>query len=138
MASRILAAHQLNYLLWLGYLYKAGQADVFVLADDVQYTKHGYINRNRVRTRGRMGQLLGEVELEMDQPWGRKHINTIEWNYHNAPFFDLYMPALQDVLGAAPQRLKELNLSLFIYLLKQLEIDTEIRLSSELELLSCR
>lgn len=91
-----------------------------------------------VRSRGRMGQLLGEVELEMDQPWGRKHINTIEWNYHNAPFFDLYMPALQDVLAAAPQRLKELNLSLFIYLLKQLEIDTEIRLSSELELLSCR
>ena len=37
MASRILAAHQLNYLLWLGYLYKAGQADVFVLADDVQH-----------------------------------------------------------------------------------------------------
>ena len=38
MADRILAAHQPNYLPWLGYLSKVGQADVFVVADDVQYT----------------------------------------------------------------------------------------------------
>ena len=50
MTRRILAAHQPNFLPWLGYLHKAAQADVFVLADDVQYTKHGFINRNRVRT----------------------------------------------------------------------------------------
>ena len=147
MADRILAAHQPNYLPWLGYLSKVGQADVFVVADDVQYTKQGFVNRNRVRTcdgwqwmtvpvrsRGRSGQSIRDVELDNAQAWARKNSNTFEWNYSAAPFFDDHMPFLRDVFAAAPERLLELNLRLLSYLLEQLAIDTEIRLSSELSL----
>ena len=146
MADRILAAHQPNYLPWLGYLSKAGQANVFVVADDVQYTKHGFVNRNRVRTRegwqcmtvpvrsrGRSGQSILDVEVDNAQAWARKCRNTFEWNYSGAPFFHDHMPFLRDVVAAAPERLLDL-LRLLRYLLEQLAIDTEIRLSSELAL----
>jgi len=142
---RTLAAHQPNYLPWLGYLYKVDQADVFVLADDVQYTKHGYVNRNRVRTRegwqwltvpvrsrGRSGQLIRDVELETDLPWARKHVQTLEWNYQDAPFFEDHMPFVRDLFRSQPTHLLELNLQLLTYLLTQLGIDTQLRLSSEL------
>jgi hypothetical protein len=145
LANRTLAAHQPNYVPWLGYLHKAEQADVFVLADDVQYTKHGYVNRNRVRTgegwqwltvpvrsRGRAGQLIRDTELETDLPWARKHVQTFEWNYRDAPFFEEHMPFLRDVFASQPTHLLELNLQLLKYLLDQLEIDTELRMSSEL------
>ena len=48
--SRVLAAHQPNFLPWLGLFHKVGQADVWVLADDVQYSRGSLTNRNRIRT----------------------------------------------------------------------------------------
>lgn len=143
----ILAAHQPNYLPWLGYIYKMAQADVFVLADDVQYTKHGYINRNRVRThdgwqwmtvpvrsRGRAGQRICDVEISTEQAWARKHLQTIEWNYRNAPFYDMHASFLHELLQAPPARLLDLNVRLMRYALAQLDLDTRIRLSSEMTL----
>jgi hypothetical protein len=144
-AHQTLAAHQPNYLRWLGYLYKVDQEDVFVLAHDVQYTKHGYVNRNRVRiregwqwltapvrSRGRTGQLIRDVELSTDLPWARKHVQTLEWNYRDAPFFDDHMPFMRGVFRSQPTHPLELNLQLLTYLLTQFGIDTQLRLSSEL------
>ncbi|MFQ5693753.1 MAG: WbqC family protein, partial [Nitrospinota bacterium] len=42
----ILAAHQPQYLPWLGYLDKVAKADVFLVLDDVQYKKNEWQNRN--------------------------------------------------------------------------------------------
>ena len=36
----ILAAHQPQYLPWLGYLHKISDTDVFLILDDVQYKKN--------------------------------------------------------------------------------------------------
>lgn len=145
--ARVLAAHQPNFLPWLGYLAKAARADVFVLADDVQYTKHGYINRNRVRTaegwqwltvpvrtRGRSGQAIAEVEIESEQPWGRKHLQTLDWNCRNAPFYEAHMADLRPLFEAPPARLVELNRRLLEHLFRELEIDAEVHLTSELDL----
>ncbi len=84
--SRVLAAHQPNYMPWLGLFYKLGQADVWVVGDDVQYTRHGLINRNRIRTatgwqwltvpvltRGRGLQSICDVLMDTTQTWQRKH-----------------------------------------------------------------
>ena len=45
-----LAAHQPQYLPWLGYFHKMDGADLFVLLDTVQYKKNEWQNRNRIRT----------------------------------------------------------------------------------------
>ena len=49
--SRVLAAHQPNFLPWLGLLHKVGQADVWVLADDVQYSRGSLTNRKPASAR---------------------------------------------------------------------------------------
>ena len=46
----ILAAHQPQYLPWLGYLQKIAGADVFLILDDVQYKKNEWQNRNRIKS----------------------------------------------------------------------------------------
>ena len=46
----ILAAHQPQYLPWLGYLHKIASADVFLILDDVQYKKNKWQNRNRIKS----------------------------------------------------------------------------------------
>ncbi len=42
------AIHQPNFLPWLGYFYKIHLCDVFVILDDVQYTKNSHINRTQI------------------------------------------------------------------------------------------
>lgn len=145
--ARVLAAHQPNFLPWLGLLAKAGQADIFVLADDVQYAKHGFANRNRIRTaggwqwltvpvrsHGRAGQQIRDVRLDAAQPWPRKHLSTLVWNYSKAPYFEAHAPFLEGVYGARPERLLDLNLALLRYLLAQLGIGVDVRLSSDFDL----
>ena len=41
---------QPSYLPWLGYFDQMSKADVFVWYDDVQFDKHGWRNRNRIKS----------------------------------------------------------------------------------------
>ena len=46
----IVSIHQPNFIPWLGYFYKIYKSDVFVILDNVQFTKNGFTNRNRIKT----------------------------------------------------------------------------------------
>ena len=41
---------QPSYIPWRGYFDLIHHSDVFVFYDDVQYDKHGWRNRNRIKT----------------------------------------------------------------------------------------
>ena len=112
--NRVLTAHQPNFLPWLGLFHKVGQADVWVLADDVQYSRGSLTNRNRIRTadgwqwltvpvltRGRGRQRICDVEITPDGDWRRKHCQALRWHYGHAPFFDAYAPAIEDLYAGA-------------------------------------
>ena len=49
MATETLVVLQPGYLPWLGFFDQMQRADVFVYYDDVQFDKHGWRNRNRVK-----------------------------------------------------------------------------------------
>lgn len=145
--SRVLAAHQPNYLPWAGFFFKLGQADVWVIADDVQYTSHGLINRNHIRTPagwqwlsvpvlhgGRGRQRLCEVEIDPASTWRRKHWKALQCNYRRAPFFAHHAPFLEALYQREWPLLIDLNLELCRYMMQQLDIDLELRRSSQLTL----
>lgn len=145
--SRVLAAHQPNFLPWLGLFHKVGQADVWVWADDVQYSRGSLTNRNRIRTaagwqwltvpvltRGRGRQRICDVQTEADGAWRRKHCQSLRWHYGHAPFFDAYAPALEDLYADAWPQLIDLNATLLRHLLQLLEVEVEVRFSSQMDL----
>ena len=41
---------QPSYIPWRGYFHQIKKADLFIFYDDVQYDKHGWRNRNRIKT----------------------------------------------------------------------------------------
>src|SRR5262245_61030054 len=93
--NMILAAHQLHYLPWLRYFHKIAQSDVFVILDNIQFTKNDWHNRNKIKgPQGAMiltvpvlhkfGQPLSEVQIDNKQPWRRKHWGSISGNYSKA------------------------------------------------------
>ena len=145
--SRVLAAHQPNFLPWLGLFHKVGQADVWVLADDVQYSRGSLTNRNRIRTvsgwqwltvpvltRGRGQQRICDVQIQPDGDWRRKHCQALRWHYGHAPFFDAYAPAIEDLYASAWTQLIDLNVALLRHLLQLLDLEVEVRFSSQMDL----
>lgn len=143
----ILAAHQPNFIPWIGFFHKMAQADKFVLADDVQYTTHGFINRNHIKTaagklwltvpvitRGRRLQKINEVRIDKDQDWRRKHRNTLQFNYKYAPYFDYYADFFERLYQQEWIFLVDLNIALIEFIRKALNISGPIYLSSELNL----
>jgi len=122
-----LVALQPGYLPWLGYFDQLARSDVFVHLDDVQYDKHGWRNRNRirvpgepgwiwltvpVRTTGRFGARLNAMEIDNTSRWSRKHWRSIEQYYRRAPFYERYAPMLRDVYQRRWRWLVELDLAL--------------------------
>ena len=81
----IVAALQPGYLPWLGFFDLMKRSDVFVIEDNLKYTKQDWRNRNKIRTvqgyayltvpvkRGATSQLINEVEIDDSQPWRRRH-----------------------------------------------------------------
>ena len=128
---------QPSYLPWLGYFDQLNRADVFVWYDDVQFDKHGWRNRNRVKGpngplwltvpilhSGRSTQLICDVEIDNRLPWRRKHLSTIEQLYARAPFLAHVLPPLTEVLEYAWQRLVDLDIATTDWLAEEFGITT--------------
>jgi hypothetical protein len=112
---------QPGYLPWLGFFDQMRRADVFVHYDDVQFDKHGWRNRNRVKgpsggphwltvpVHHRGWPRLQDVEIDNRGPWARKHVATLEHFYARAPFLDRYLPELAELLLRRWDRLVALD-----------------------------
>ncbi|MCC7534232.1 MAG: WbqC family protein, partial [Bacteroidia bacterium] len=55
---------QSNYIPWKGYFDSIGQVDVFVVYDDMQYTKRDWRNRNLIKTPQGLKWLTIPVEVK--------------------------------------------------------------------------
>lgn len=141
----IVSIHQPNFIPWLGYFYKINQSDIFVLLDDVQYTKNGFTNRNRIKTpqgelwltlpvkqSGNFGQTINECIIQQKGIAIKKILNSIKLNYAKALFFHTYIEQLEVLLNSDTESLAELNILLIYWICECLDIKTKIIRSSTL------
>ncbi len=138
--------HQINYLPWIGYFNKIKQSDLFVLFDIADYTKNSVQNRNKIRTATDWVYLTIPMENKyFDQPaykvnlpnnniWQKKHWKTIELNYKKAPYFDSYKDFFEKLYSSNLETLHEINEKIIRYIIKELNINTEIKKTSELKI----
>lgn len=145
MPGPTLVILQPGYLPWLGFFDQLRRADVFVYYDDVQYDKHGWRNRNRIKTQS--GPLwltvpvrhagLGlprimDVEIDARTPWARKHVASIRQAYAAAPFLRRYLPELEELLQRRWERLLDLDMAAASMMASWLGLGRRIERSSEL------
>ncbi|MEK7866791.1 MAG: WbqC family protein [Planctomycetota bacterium] len=136
---------QPGYLPWLGFFDQLDRSDMFVLYDDVQFDKHGWRNRNRIKTRDGPMWLtvpvrtkgLGkprndEVEIDPTQHWAGKHLQAIRTWYGKAPHFARVFAAIEEVLSRPWARLLDLDRALMDAALRLLGLERRVFLASEL------
>ncbi|AVS81389.1 WbqC family protein [Acidovorax sp. NCPPB 3859] len=135
---------QSNYLPWKGYFDLLRQADIFVLYDDVQYTRRDWRNRNVIKTpqglhwltvpvnsKGQYHQDIERITVSSSD-WIERHWSTIAMSYGKSPGFFEYGEALRSMLHGCADctLLSEINHRLIQGLAGLLDIDTPIARSS--------
>ncbi|MCA1899422.1 MAG: WbqC family protein [Chloroflexi bacterium] len=134
---------QSNFLPWRGYFDFIREVDLFILHDDLQYTKGDWRNRNKIKTpRGgewitvpvnykTTSQLIEETTIDHSTRWAAKMLNRIRESYRQAPHFEPYFSQLSELLLQPAATISELNLRLIRWVCGHLGIETPIRFSRE-------
>lgn len=139
---------QPSYVPWRGYFDLVHRADVFVFYDDVQYDKHGWRNRNRVKTpqgtqwltipvraagNVESGLRILDVKTNPAARWAKKHAQTLKQAYARAPRFAEVAPLVDEIYAESPERLCDFTIASTVRLARALGIThTRFVRSSEL------
>ena len=94
----LVSIHQPHYLPWLPYLGKIAHSDLLILLDDVEFTRNGWQNRNKIKTAQgplvltvpvtqQLNQRILEVAVP-DNGWRKKHWASLRQSYARAAYFD--------------------------------------------------
>lgn len=135
---------QSNYVPWKGYFDAINMADVFVVYDEMQYTKNDWRNRNTIKTREGLqwltipvkmnfGQKINETQVSYSN-WYKKHWKTLAQNYSKAEYFkeieELLYPLYAKEIS---NNLSEINMAFIRQINDYLGISTKIVKSKDLD-----
>lgn len=133
----ILGAHQLNYLPYPGLISKINFVDKFIYLTKVQFEKKSWQSRNKI-INGEKELLLsvpikkndfyniGDIEINNETNWKKKHFRSIEKNYKNSSFYQKYMKFFEEIFSYDWHKLSELNVYILNFIINELNIKTEI------------
>ncbi|MDQ7062053.1 MAG: WbqC family protein [Sulfurimonas sp.] len=127
---------------YIGYWQLISAVDTFVIYDDVNFIKKGYINRNSILSNGQaqlitleligasQNKLINEIKIGNNS---KKLLTTIERSYSKAPYFKDIFPMIKDILIQNEKNLaKSIGYSLE-KISNYLEMDTKFIYSSDIE-----
>jgi hypothetical protein len=129
---------------YIGYFQLLNLVDKFILHDDIQWIKGGWINRNRILTNNKDKMItlsvtkrssydsISQFEFSQDKNNHKKFLNQISSSYLKSPYFKSVFPLIERIVLN-----KEINLTQYIkYSIEEinsyLKIKTPIFLSSNL------
>lgn len=143
----VVTIHQPEHLPWLGFFDKLRQAEVYVMLDHVQFRKHYFQNRNRIRSTqgpmwltvpvrvsGRLEQAILEVRIdnEGNPRWREKCWKRFVQCYQKAPHFAAHAPFFETLYRKEWRWLIDLNEEIIGYLCAALQIQVRWVRSSSL------
>lgn len=136
---------QPGYLPWLGFFELMARCELFVILDDVPFTKRDWRSRNRIRTKqgwiwltvpalskNRRGQLISETKINNDDHWGQTHLKSLKIHYAKAPYFREYIGFFENLYSRPWKLLVDLDIAIISFLAETMNIKTPMVRSSEL------
>lgn len=132
---------------YIGYWQLINAADVFVVYDDIQYTKKGWINRNRIFSNGK--PMLFSIPLKSDSDFLdvkdriiannadkviAKILRQIMSSYIKSPYFSDVYPLIESCFKLKEENLFKYILNSILCVCDYLKLNTKIIVSSELKI----
>ena len=123
---------------YLGYFQLISAVDRFILYDNVNYIKKGWVNRNRLIIQGQPHFIvvpilaqssyskIRDIKIDKRQRLVSRLVDTVSLAYKRAPYFDDVFPRIKDLLEDATDHLAELNCLSIRSIAEFLDIPTDI------------
>lgn len=121
----IIAAHQPNFIPYLGLFYKIKKSEKFIFVDDVQFTNQNGIaqHRNYIKTsQGRLlihvpvkrssTSLIKDVTIDYSTNWIEKLGKTLYLTYGKALYYSEVFEWFMEVLNRKYSHLSDLNIAI--------------------------
>lgn len=133
---------------YIGYFQMINCSDCFVIADDVQYIKRGWINRNRILLNGEpelitlpfkkdssFAKINERRLIEKENPRGRiAFLNKIYNSYHKAPEFEPTFELISEIVNYNNNNASEFLVNSIKSICSYVGINTEIFIESSFNL----
>lgn len=140
----VIAAHQPNYIPYLGFFYKIYKCDRFVFVDDVQFSNQNGIthHRNVIKTpngaelisvpiKKNIDYKINQVEINYSNNWEKKNLKTLFVNYKKAPYFNEVYNWYEEIISCEYERLVDFNIELIRSICNKMGIDREFYVNSD-------
>lgn len=130
---------------YIGYWQLLNVVDKYVIYDDVNFIKGGWINRNRILIDGKAVyfniqmsgaspyKLINQIQINNNEINIKKNIKTIYMAYHKAPYFSEVYPIIEEILKLQTDNLSKYVIESIKLITKFLNIETEILISSSIK-----
>ncbi|MGA9467615.1 MAG: WbqC family protein [Exiguobacterium marinum] len=139
------AIMQPYFFPYIGYYQLMHEVDTFVIFDDANFIKKGWVHRNQILMDGephpfilpiqKMSQnkLISEHERALIEETVFKQIKQLRHAYHNAPYFEEAMPVLESCLTYPETNVAAYLSHGLIEVVRYLGIDSTILRTSDLQ-----
>ena len=126
---------------YIGYFQLINSVDKYVVYDDVNFIKGGWVNRNNILVNNQKNlftvileqpspfKLINEISIKDDF---NKFLKTIHHSYSKAPFYQQTNSLLNEIFSFQEKNLGKFIINSIKVISKYMEIDTEFIISSEL------
>lgn len=133
------------FLPYIGYWQLMNAVDKYVIYDDVNFIKGGWINRNRILVNGKVeyfnlpmigaspNKLINEVAVNNDPRLAEKRLKTMEMAYGKAPYYQDVADLYREVLTYEADNIAEFIAHSFRCIGDYLGINTEFIISSDID-----
>lgn len=130
---------------YLGYWQTLNAVDKYVIYDDVNYIKNGWINRNNILLNNQKHLLtipldgaspfllINQIKTTPRENEKEKLLKTIEVAYKKAPYFDVVFPIIHDVIMEKSNLIINALVLQLKSVCKYLDIQTELIISSTMD-----
>jgi hypothetical protein len=127
---------------YIGYFQLMSACDTFVVFDDAQYIRRGWVNRNRILVNGgpkwvtlpvaaaARGQTIAQRQYLLHHRLTQRLRRRLVAAYERAPYFKATMQLVNDVLATDVTGVAAFNAALLVRVASQLDIRTPILVAS--------
>lgn len=140
-----IAIMQPYFFPYIGYFQLMNVVDEFVVYDNIQFTKKGWINRNRILVNGIDSYITLPLKKDSDyldikdrylsDEWNlerKKMLNRITESYRKAPYFEAVYPIIENTVMFEDPQLFNFLLNSLTLTKNYLDINTPLVVSSTL------
>lgn len=131
------AIMQPYFLPYIGYFQLMSAVDTFVIYDNIEYTKKGWINRNKILLNGKSKYI--SLPLQKDSDYVNidnrciydgfkksKMLNQIKGTYNSAPQFKNIFPLVESIINHEENNLFKFIKNSIFKVCEYLEINTKV------------